>query len=257
MTPVQAMNEVLQAVENVTGKPVVVEADPALQLHATLVRARGEAPFHVVRYRASFEPERPYLVSYQCGFMLRAAQSPPDARFDLTATPHGKAETERLLKDHFRLKNRTLPGPMLHGLRDQLANGLLLQLRSIPVGLRVDAWIASTYPALHELQRAAVARQLQENAQVLRPEVREIAPERIIGASVSMNAAFAAFFSRLWSERHVTEPYRTAGFLDRGEVLLRHLDSTPPDPANDRQLIDAWGKALQLEGWYGFATPAG
>lgn len=39
----------------------------------------------------------------------------------------------------------------------------MLQLRSIPVGLRVDAWILDIYPDLAPLQRIFVLQQLQEN----------------------------------------------------------------------------------------------
>lgn len=256
MMPVEAMNEVLRAVERETGKPVVVEPDPDLKLHATLLIARGDTPVHIVRYRAGFEPERPYLVVYQCGFLLRAARTPPAARFDLASTPDGRAEAGRLVADHFRRQNRTLSEQILSGLRDQLYDGLLLQLRSLPVGLRVDAWVAASYPALRDLQRAAVVRQLNENAQALRPEVRAIAPDRVLAASLGMNAAFAAFFARLWADPLLVESYRTAGVLPAGEDLLRRFDAVPDDPAHDRELIDAWGQALGLGGWYTLPTPA-
>ena len=81
-------------------------------------------------------------------------------------------------------------------LRDQLFDGLMTQLRSIPIGLRVDSWIMREYPELSELQQKAAMQQLQENLQVLSPEIKKIAPTKILTANLSMNAAFAEFWAR-------------------------------------------------------------
>jgi len=43
-----------------------------------------------------------------------------------------------------------------------LFNGILSQLRSIPVGLGVDSWILEDYPDLAPLQREAVMKQLED-----------------------------------------------------------------------------------------------
>lgn len=255
MTPVEAMNDLLRTVERETGRPVVVQADPVIPLAATLTPARGNSPLHVIRYRSSFEPERAYLVGYQCGFLLRAARTPPDARFDLTGTQSGGAEAGRLLDDHFRGTGRSLPPAMLRGLGEQIYGGLLQQLRSIPVGLRVDAWLSNSYPVLAEQQRVAVVRQLNENAQALGPEVRAFAPEKVLAANLGMNAAFAGYFARHWGDALLVEPYRTSGYIAAGDALLRLFDETPDDPAKDRDLIDAWGRSLKLTGWYTLLAP--
>ena len=55
----------------------------------------------------------------------------------------------------------------------RIITGLMLQLRSVPVGLRVDRWSTSTYPSLRDLQRTSIERQLGENAQALSTEVKK------------------------------------------------------------------------------------
>jgi hypothetical protein len=69
-----------------------------------------------------------------------------------------------------------------------------------------------------------------------------------------MNAAFAGFWARLFGDDKFTLPYRSAGHGPAGSQLLRIFDETPADPAHDRTLIDAWGKTLGLDGWFGW-TP--
>jgi hypothetical protein len=250
MTAVEAMNDVLREVERATGKPVVVESDSQLRQHATAVIARGDAPLHQVRYRAEFEPERAYLVTYQCGFILRQAEAGAAGQFDLVATPGGRREAEDLVRYHFAKRKKAIPDHLVAGLRDQLYNGLGVQFRSMGPGLRVDGWVADRYPALADQQRAAVVRQLNENAQTLRPEVKDMTPHRILSASLAMNAAFAADFARRWADPLVTEPYRAAGHMDAGAALLRLFDQTPAGPAHDRDLVTAWVQALQIGSWF-------
>jgi hypothetical protein len=250
MTAVAATNEVLREVEGVTGKPVVIEADAGLRTHATAMIARGDVPLHQVRYRADLEPERAYLVTYQCGFILRQAQAGAAGQFDLVATPGGRREAEDLIRYHFAKKKKALPDHLVAGLCDQLYHGLGVQLRSAGPGLRLDAWVAERYPVLAEQQRASVVRQLNENAQTLRPEVKDMTPHRIFSASVGMNAAVAAFFARQWADPLVVEPYRAAGLMATGEALLRLFDQTRPDPTHDADLILGWAQALQVGSWF-------
>ena len=126
----------------------------------------------------------------------------------------------------------------------------MLQLRSIPVGLRVDAWILDTYPDLARLQRVSALQQLQENQATLGPDVRKIAPRKVYDASVSMNAAFAAFWTRAFHDPALSLPYRTAGYEKTGKELLQFFDQLPSEPSHDRELIDLWGTHLSLSSWY-------
>ena len=86
----------------------------------------------------------------------------------------------------------------------------------------------------------------------LKPEVREIAPEKIIQATVDMNAGFALYWSRAWNDPLLSVPYKSAGKLEIGGKLLALIDEIPDDPANDKNLIDAWGSQIELNGWYEF-----
>ena len=143
-----------------------------------------------------------------------------------------------------------LPPTAAAGLRDQLYDGLMLQLRSMPVSLRVDAWVRKEFPGLHGQQEDAARRQLAENQQALGPQARRIAPEKILQASVGMSAAFAAFWGRTLADPTVVVPFRVGGFLASGEKLLRLADDTPEDAANDKPLVQAWGDEIGVTGWF-------
>jgi hypothetical protein len=65
-----------------------------------------------------------------------------------------------------------------------------------------------------------------------------------------MNAAFADFWAKRFSDPSFSVPYKAAGFLKTGQELLVILEEIPDDPSADRDLIDAWMDRLNLDGWY-------
>lgn len=253
-TPVE---DALAAVERASGKPVIVQPDPSLKLITAIAIARGDAPAHVVTFNPKYGEATDYHIVCQCGFALRIYQTPPAARFDVASTDKGRQEATALVERHLNQSVMNLPDGTREQLRDQLYNGLILQLRSIPVGFRVDAWVRDTFPTLIPHQRQSAARQLNEYQAALSPQIKVIAPEKIYRASLGMNAAFAAFWGRELADPSVTIPYKMAGLLPVGEQLLAKVDTLPSDPASDRELIRAWGETLGIGEWYAFAPFGG
>jgi hypothetical protein len=240
----------VRAVEEATGIPVLVTDDPSLRTMATIKPAKKGAPAHLLRYNPKFAALADYLIAFQCGFALRLFLAPDASRFELGGTDQGRQTAGRLLDEHLKKSGLKLPPQAVTGLRDQLYDGLMLQLRSMPVGLRVDAWVRKEYPGLHEQQLDAARRQLAENQQALSPQVKQVAPKLIYEASVSMSAALAAFWGRTLTDPSVVVPYRVAGLLARGENLLRLADEIPDDAENDKRLVEAWGEQIGVTGWF-------
>jgi len=250
MNEQEAQNEVLNLVEEISGKPVIIQAEPSLTFHATIKIAAEDAPAHVLLYKTQLEPELPYFACFESGFAIRSFQLPASDRFDVASTATAHAHVDRLVKEHFRKKKRLLPPRVTKQLEQQLVNGLGVQLRSMPVGMRVDAWIHDKYPSLRGMQRTAAIRQINEGAAALAPSIRDISPKKVFNASVSMNAAFALFWSQLWGDETVVTPYKTSGHSKNGEALLALLDDVSSMPASDRELIMTWMNKLDVNGWY-------
>ena len=252
-TPAQATDEVLRRVEAATGKSVLVMADPSLKVIATSRAATADAPAHLVRHHPSAQAAADYITCFQCGFILRSAETEPADRFDVGPTFRGRKAVEQLLRDHGRQPGATpLAKEMREPVRDQLLDGVIRQLRSVPIGLRIDAWLLAEYPVLAEQQRAMAQQQLEQGLTTLSPTVRKLAPTTIVRASAAMSAAFAAFWGRTWGDPVQVSPYRAAGFLEPGEELLSVFDSMPADPSHDRELIERWAERLELDGWLEF-----
>ena len=70
-----------------------------------------------------------------------------------------------------------------------------------------------------------------------------------------MNAAYAVFWSREWSDSSIILPYEAAGFLPKGQRLLAILDDVPDQGGKeDPSLVDAWADVFSLRGWYNWTS---
>ncbi|MEQ2005174.1 MAG: hypothetical protein ABMA26_00130 [Limisphaerales bacterium] len=241
---------VLRLVETRSGIPVHVEPDPSLPgtILARVVMARGALALHRVSYRPDSSAPPDYLICAQAGFILRLFDTPPDKRFDFAASPVGDAAVEHLVKAH--PVGKALPPQALPQLCQILRDGLLNHLRSIPLGMRVDRWLATEFPALAELQQASVLRQLQDSITTLAPKHRQVSPPKIYDASQAISAAFAAFWAARLNQPQLVLPFKAAGYLQAGQELLAIWEATPDVAENDRAVIDAWADKLGVAGWY-------
>jgi hypothetical protein len=251
MTLREVTRTVIARVEEVSGCPVVVREDASLNTLAASRIARGENKIHTISFNPSAVSEPDYVICYQCGFILRLFGVPVADRVDLAGTAEGRQVVQRLLTaSDGPGKKVKLPPESIETLRDQLFDGLMTQLRSIPIGFRVDSWILREYPALAPLQRDMAMRQVKDNLAVLSPDIKKIAPKKVYQSNVAMGAAFAEFWARYYGEPALSLPYKAAGFLKAGMELLTILDEIPDAPSADRDLVDAWGNYLSLTGWY-------
>jgi hypothetical protein len=242
---------VTEKVGAVSGYPVVVQPDPLLPTLAKVRMARGAVPFHTVFFNSASGLGQEYLICFQCGHILRAFSVPAPGRVDFVGKQSGRDAVGKLIKNTINRQILSALGQAgLDRLRDQMFDGLMPQLRSMPVGLRVDAWITREYPELAEQQREAAARQLNDNAASLQPEVRQMTPPKVYRPSLTMNAAFAEYWAGRMGQPQLTLPYKATNFLDSGKRLLSIFEKVPDDPAEDRRLIDAWAGELGLAGWY-------
>ncbi|MCW5640972.1 MAG: DUF1772 domain-containing protein [Rhodoferax sp.] len=218
--------------------------DEGLTLLATLQMARNGAEFHVLRYQPTNEP-LDYVIAYQAGFLLRLFENLPNRRFDFCPSPEAGRRVEPIIATAQALAPSDKE--MLPEFSKFVAQWALMNLRSLPIGMRIDQWIASDYPELRELQEASIARQQQQNADLLSFRRGKLTiPIPLMGSI----AAYALFAERLSGQGAYTVPYGAAGVLTQGEQLMALWDSVPADAQHDCELVDRWAAAAGLTGWY-------
>lgn len=242
--------QILDQLEQTTGKPVNLLPNPALPVHATIKAAKGSAPAHFLSYKPSL-PGLDYAVAFQCAFLLRIYQVPVEARFDFGSEKEGRDSVYKSLSGpNGTLESYKLPEAAIQTVTDQVFDGLMTQVRSLPIGMRVDAWLREHHPGLNVQQEQSFAAQQVIAAQSLSPNVRNITPPTLFSSNTAMNAAYALFCDRLLGRPLYGVFYRSTGFADRGQALLDFWDQLPSDADYDRALVDAWGNELGLTDWY-------
>ncbi len=239
----------IERVEAASGKPVILQSDPKFAGHATIKIATKEQPAHVLLYKPEQKEVLPYLVAYECEFALRMLHADPSTQFNLASKPNMLSDVLALMEEHHKGKD-DIPSHVVPQLAKQFGSGLGLQLRSMPVTMRIDKVIHDSHPELSELQHESVDRQLQENMGALSPRAKLLSPDEIVRPNASMNAAFAKFFTGLWNAPMVFAPYVAAGYGDAASALLAFHEQIPAGSDHDRELIDAWAKYTGLDCWF-------
>lgn len=198
---------------------------------------------HVVRFKPDPTDPPDFYICWQCGFVIRLFETPASDRRQFVL---GDDTAERL-NAHFRVQGLPTPDQRFASF---LLQGILTQLRTVPIGFRVDDWLLSEYPEVRSLQVRSVHAQLADNSRALSTDLRgSVAPE-IISANTEMNAAFAQYWARSLADESVTLPYRAIGMGQAGERLIAAYDQNNAAPFYDTGLVDTWAALLGLAGWY-------
>ncbi len=236
-----SIKTIISEVEASSGLPVNVQEDRSLKTLAAVSVARGGALFHALTYRPDAVGLH-YVIAFQLGFIIRKFRPPEESRFDVVSEPD---QIEKAVAD-FGL------GKFPPALAKQLFDSLIIQLRSISVGDRVDQWIIEEHPEFIPEQEASVKSQLKENQQALSPEIRKMFPGKILNANLAMNAAYG----RVWSERlkdaRYGLVYKAAGYGEIADKLVSCWNQISASPEFDQDLIAGWAKVLSLVPYFTF-----
>lgn len=246
----QTTLDLLDLVQTESGYPVVVAANAGLDTTAALRMARGPVAVHTIEYNPDRASEPDYYIAVQCGLILRFFAPPAGERRDLAYSARGAAAVRELVQQEIASRMPGISPDVSAGFASQIYDGLMRQLRSMPVELRVEEWIREAYPEFAAVQRAAVLRQSEENARSLSPSVRSMSPARVFKATVTMNAAAAQFWAGTYLLPGLVKPYAREGVAGDGATLLALWRKVPPGATHDREIIDAWAHSLKIGGWY-------
>ncbi len=229
--------------EHLSNRPVEFMRVDSLPVLASIKMARNGASYHILQYRPSNNP-LDYYIAQQVGIALRMFEQPEGQRFDFSSDGSGEKNIETIIKVsvNLSLEDRKLL-PMFVESVHQWA---LMQLRSIPIGMRVDAWLFESFPNMRESIRNGLAEQQQMNAETLGMQVGGLLPPLNQFAPAT---AFALFTDRMLGTSYAI-PFKAAGAMEDGKLLLNIFDQMQNSSSYDIQLVNAWAKQLGMERWY-------
>lgn len=245
MTFRKVTREIIESVEQISGYRVHVVKDPSLQVPATVRMVSSSMPYHVIIYNPTSNQAPDYLICYECGFITRLFTLPKEHRKVFT----GQDQAKNLLRQQMT-NELSLPQSIFDQLVTKCFEGILIQLRSLPIGFRVDSWLHTQHTELKDLQEHFVRSELSKNAQVLSPEIKKLAPSHLYECNVAMNATYALFWSLRLDDARLFLPYENIRQHKMADELLKAIQATPDSPEYDTALVDTWADILNLSTWY-------
>jgi hypothetical protein len=172
-------------------------------------------------------------------------ENPPEKRFDFVSTDAAVTGSSELIKAGQVLSEQDMAD--LPKFAEFVAHWALMNLRSLPIGMRIDQWIATDYPELKDLQLENHHVQQQMNMRALTYRQGKLTlPVTLMGTL----AAFALFTDKLAGQIRYAIPFSAAGVIDDGKRLLELLDSVPKDSTHDLELVEKWAEDSGMSQWF-------
>ena len=254
MVLLAATRGILEKVEQQTHVAVQVLSESTLPVPARVLMARDQMRAHMVTVNPT-NPLADYYVAFAAAFILRLYDTKAEDRYLFGESGSGLRQLEQ---EPLPAGLSEFPPDVRKQFLASVHAGLLTQLRSQPIGLRIATWLRAEYPELADGQADGIAAEQRDAIQALAPPVRTRVPPHVFEASMAMNAAVALHSDRFSGQKLFAIPYTSGGHLERGQALLKIADEIPSDPNHDRRLVDAWAVHLGLSGWIAwipFAPP--
>lgn len=146
------------------GKPIHVLMDQNSDVSASVQLARHGAQMHLVKVRPSDAAD--YFVANQVIVMLRILELPAEDQFDFVSTATADAEMMKVLRTGLMQGGQEVDVDAT--LVGNFTKWALIQVRSIPIGMRADQQVFRGMPALRSSMRAGLKEQNESNLAALR-----------------------------------------------------------------------------------------
>lgn len=242
--------KLIASVEEVTGYRVSIDVVEGIEETAQMLSARPGNPVHLIRVNTEHRRHADYLVAVQCGMLLVLWSDPSkvpelvpkQAKCDYWGKRWAGSKQLASLPPESALRMATL-----------YLQGLIQQLRSLPIEIRVARICHETCPGLREMQHEALTAHLRKLSEVFSPKIRQQVPPDVFDKNVSMNAALAKAWGELADSKLPTIPYEATGYLKKGSELLAALDARPDHTSeNHVETVDSWADQLGMSSLYGW-----
>lgn len=246
--------DMLRRVEDLSGKAILVQEVENLG-HDSEARCATEGMrMHEILYRPEYRLYGLHFFVNACAKFIRVLEAKPSDRTIAASDP-----TQCLpAGEHFELARNT-PGlsvRMLEEASRYLRHGLVRQLTSFPVDLRVERELKQELPDHRSLQQAYLLRQIYDLEEHFSPELARWAPKQTYAASTAMNHVLVDVAANL-AETRTPQWALEAPARDKGLDLYSILQAEKqPGLAGDHAVVDAWAQELNMTDWYQWARLA-
>ena len=240
--------QLIAEVERTTGYKVIIDTSEGIFEDAQMISARPEMPVHTIRVNKAKLHSADYIVAIQCAMLIRLWSNPSSIPVFSPIPEKFRYFVDRSAKS---LSSARLTENLIQKTAQQLAQGVLNQLRSMPIEIMTIRDCRIQCPDLGVMQSEAVEAQLRLHSESFTPKIRSFAPEQIWKSNVSMNSAYALSWSELSGTKLAMLPYQSTGFSEIATKLMSELNTHPEKTSESyTQTVDAWANTLGLRTLY-------
>jgi len=236
--------QLLASAEDATGYRINIDVMEGIQDDARMVAARPGNPFHLIRINSEQRRYADYIVAVQCGMLLVLWSDPTNVP---ELVPE-QAKCDYWGKRWAGSKQlASLPRESAMKMAGFYLQGLIQQVYSLPLEIRVARICFENCPGLREMQEEKLTSHLRKLSEVFSPKIRQQVPPDVFDKNVTMNAALAKAWSELTDSRLPIIPYEATGYLEKGAKLLAAIDDLPENKAENLvKNVDLWADQLGM-----------
>jgi hypothetical protein len=238
-----AVLDVAEQVEQVSGKEIDFRPTPKLRVRAQSSMARQKMARHVIQFNPKDRPHLSHILAHECARLLRMLATSPEERRVPASTP----KTLGVARNEIREEAQFLPEDLRGEMIDMWIHGLITQVTSQPVDVRIEEWIADNYPGLRQEQRRSLRTETRTVTANMSPDVRRTAAASVFRRANALNYAYLDHIGDILERSFESTFEGNPEIVALGRSLSEILDD---ETASDRELVDRCAEAIEVRNWF-------
>jgi hypothetical protein len=238
-----AVPTIVEQVEQASGKGIDFRPAPKLQVRARTKMARQKMPQHVILFNPKEQLHLSHLLAHECARILRILETPPEER----KIPASKPETLQVARNEIRGEAQFLPDHIRDEMVDLWIHGLITQVTSQPIDVRIEEWIADNHPGMGQEQRRSLRTETRTITANVSPDVKRTSPATIFKRSNAMNYAYLDHIGDIMGRSFESKFRSSPEIVALGETISGILDDST---VSDHHLVNRIAEAVQVRDWF-------
>lgn len=238
-----AVPDIVERVERVSGKRIDFRPTPKLDVRARTKMARERMSRHVILFNPKEWPHLSHIIAHECARILRIFEIPPEDR----RVPASTSETLRVARSEIYEEAEYLPADLRDEVVDMWIHGLVTQVTSQPIDVRIEEWIRDNYPGLKDEQKRSLRTETRTITASISPDVKHTTPASVFRRSYALNYAYLDHMGDVMGRSFEGKFRGDREVIALGEEVSRVLDN---DEISDQELVNRLAEVITMHDWF-------
>ena len=238
--------KIIERVKEVSGKEITFRPAPDQLVPATSKIARARMPHHLIKYQPQMAHRINHLTAHESGHILRTMEADPSIR----VVPVSNTKTRANAVKELGKELSHLPESMRSQMLDMWLGGLITQVTSLPVCVRIERWIYREYPPLRDEQRLYLDEDMQRTLQGLSKKVERMTPKTIFRISNSITYAYLRGLEPVTGKDLRKHFSGRPAIISTGIQLCDTFGEEDTGYASDIRITNEWARILKISDWF-------